>query len=186
MSTSFGNLSADQWLAGAVLDPRRLSQTGEAHVESGDPTGLRSHRSFIACAVLVHVIRALIWGLIHLISNTVGLLIAWAVLPDFHINLTSFIIAVLIFTVVETLIQPLLRQMAITSVRALQGSVALVTTLVGLIVTDLLSTGLSIQGLTTWILATIIVWLATLLAELILPVLFFKRILDEHGGHRRR
>jgi uncharacterized membrane protein YvlD (DUF360 family) len=132
------------------------------------------------------MVRALLWGLIHLLSNAIGLVIAWAILANFHINASSFIIAVLIFTVVETLVEPLLRQTAINSARALQGSVALVTTFVGLIVTDLLSTGLHISGVSTWIFATVIVWLAVLLGELLLPLIVLRRALDEHGGHRRR
>jgi uncharacterized membrane protein YvlD (DUF360 family) len=126
-----------------------------------------------------------LWGIIHLLANTLGLLIAWAVLPRFHIDLTSFIVAVVIFTVVETLVQPLLRQMAINSARALQGSVALITTFVGLIVTDLLTSGLHIEGVSTWLFATVIVWLATLLAELVLPLFVLRRTLDRHGGHRQ-
>jgi hypothetical protein len=132
------------------------------------------------------MVRALLWGVIHLIANALGLLIAWIVLPRFHINAESFIIAVVIFTVVEVVAEPLLRQMAINSMAAIRGSVALITTLVGLIITDILSTGLSIDGLSTWIFATLIVWLATLLAELVLPLFVLRKTLDEHGGHRRK
>ena len=132
------------------------------------------------------MVRALLWGVIHLLSNTIGLLIAWAVLSGFHIDASAFIIAVLIFTVVETLAEPLLRQMAFNSARALQGSVALITTLIGLIVTDVLSKGLTIDGLSTWVFATLIVWITTLVAELVLPLFVLRRALDEHGGHRRR
>jgi hypothetical protein len=51
-------------------------------------------------------------------------------------------------------------------VRPLLGIVALVTTFVVLLVTDLLSDGLSIEGAADWILATVIVWLATLLYDI--------------------
>ena len=46
------------------------------------------------------------------------------------------------------------------------GVVALVSTYVVLLVTDLVSDGLQIEGVTTWILATLIVWLATMLYAL--------------------
>ena len=132
------------------------------------------------------MVRALLWGVIHLLSNTVGLLVAWAVLSGVHLDASGFVVAVLIFTVVETLAEPLLRQMAFNSARALQGSVALLTTFVGLILTDVLTKGLSISGVSTWIFATLIVWITTLLAELVLPLFVLRRALDEHGGHRRR
>ena len=56
---------------------------------------------------------------------------------------------------------------------------ALVATLVSLIVTDWVSDGLSIDGTGTWIAATVIVWLASLLAAVILPYLGLKKYLDE-------
>ncbi len=132
------------------------------------------------------MVRALIWFVIDLVGNTIGLLVAWAVLPKFEINAESFVIAVLIFTVVETLVEPFLRQMAIESATALRGSVALVATFIGLLITDILSTGLHIRGVSTWIFATVIVWLATLVAGLILPLFLFRKALDARGGHRRR
>jgi hypothetical protein len=147
---------------------------------NGPATVAANYRGSIA-----FMIRALAWGVIHLLANTVGLLVAWAVLPKFGINAGSFVIAVLIFTVVEVIVEPLLRQMAINGARALRGSVALVATLVGLIVTDLVSSGLHIQGLSTWIFATVIVWLATLLATLVLPLFVLRKTLDARGGHRR-
>ena len=131
------------------------------------------------------MVRLLIWFVIDLVANTVGLLVAWAVLPKFEINAESFVVAVLIFTAVEMLVEPLLRQMAMESARALRGSVALAATFIGLVITDILSMGLHIHGATTWISATVIVWLATLLAGLILPLFLFRRALDARGGHRR-
>jgi hypothetical protein len=46
------------------------------------------------------------------------------------------------------------------------GIIALVTTFVILLITDLLSDGLNITGVTDWILATVIVWLATVLFDI--------------------
>jgi uncharacterized membrane protein YvlD (DUF360 family) len=132
------------------------------------------------------MVRMVIWGVIDLVGNAIGLLVAWALLPRLHLNAGSFVIAVVIFTVVELVVEPLLRQMALNSARALRGSVALIATFVGLLVTDVLSSGLHIDGVSTWLLATVIVWLAALLAGLILPLFLFRRTLDAHGGHVRR
>jgi uncharacterized membrane protein YvlD (DUF360 family) len=57
--------------------------------------------------------------------------------------------------------------------------VALIATLVSLIVTDLVSDGLSISGVGTWIAATVIVWLGSLVAAFILPFLGLKKYLEE-------
>jgi O-antigen/teichoic acid export membrane protein len=59
------------------------------------------------------------------------------------------------------------------------GGVALIATLVSLIVTTLLTDGLSISGLGTWIAATVIVWVGAVLAGFILPFLGLKKYLDD-------
>jgi FKBP-type peptidyl-prolyl cis-trans isomerase (trigger factor) len=46
-------------------------------------------------------------------------------------------------------------------------------------VTAILSEDLRIDGFGTWVGATVVVWLATLLASLLLPVLVVKRVVDE-------
>jgi putative membrane protein len=125
------------------------------------------------------VIRLLISAGIRLLANTIGLLVATAVLDGMTIDAASFIMAVLIFTVVEVVFEPMLRQMAMRSAQALMGSVSLIITFVGLLVTGLVSDGLQITGLSTWVLATIIVWLAALIAGLILPLILVKRVMSD-------
>jgi putative membrane protein len=129
------------------------------------------------------VVRLLVSAVIHLVANAVGLLVAAAVLDDMSLDGAAFVIAVAIFTAAEVLIRPLLTQMAVKRSSALVGSTALVATLVGLIVTSIVSDGLRIEGALTWVLATVIVWAAALLAGLILPALFVKRAVSD--GDRR-
>ena len=124
------------------------------------------------------MIRLLVSTALHLAANAVGLLVATLALDDMTIDATSFVFAVLIFTVVEVLAGPLLLKIAIKNGQALMGSVALITTFVGLVITAIVSDGLVITGAWTWVLATIIVWLAGLLAGLILPVIFVKKAVD--------
>jgi putative membrane protein len=126
------------------------------------------------------MLRLLASATLHLLANTVGLLIAAAILPGLTINALAFVTAVLIFTITEVVAGPLILKISLKNVPALTGGVALVTTLVGLIVTDIFSDGLSITGLNTWVLATLIVWLGALLAGLVLPLIIFKRTLQRH------
>jgi putative membrane protein len=63
-------------------------------------------------------------------------------------------------------------------VPALRGGVTLVTTFVGLLITTWLSSGLKVDGATTWVLTTLIVWLAALLADVILPVFLVKKAIN--------
>jgi len=124
------------------------------------------------------MIRMLIGFVVQLVANALGLIVASWILDDVTISGTAFFVAVLIFTVVYAVAQPFFTQMAINT-PALRGGVALVATLVGLIVTTLVSDGLSIDGGVTWIAATVIVWLVSLLGVFVLPLLFLKKKAEE-------
>ena len=125
------------------------------------------------------MIRLLVSAAVYLAANAVGLLVANALLDDVSIEGGAFVIAVVIFTVVEVVIQPLITQIAMRHSRALLGSSALLATFVGLVVTTLVSDGLAIHGALSWVLATVIVWAAALVAGLVLPALFVKRAATE-------
>ena len=131
------------------------------------------------------MVRWLISIAIHLGANAIALWIADLVLDDMSIEWSAFMLAVVIFTLVEVIAEPLITKMALSSAPALRGSVALVVTFLGLVVTALVTDGLNIDGATTWILATIIVWLGGLLAGLILPAIFVKRAVDDEPGMRK-
>jgi putative membrane protein len=130
------------------------------------------------------MVRLLISGAIYLAANAIGLLVAAWVLDDMSLDGAAFLIAVAIFTGVEVLARPLLTQIAIRNAGGLVGSTALVATLIGLIVTVWLSDGLRIDGALTWVLATVIVWAAALVAGLILPPLLVKRAVGNRASGR--
>jgi putative membrane protein len=125
------------------------------------------------------MIRLLISALLHLAANAVGLLVAASTLEGMSVDGAAFAIAVGIFTVVQLVVGPMIRQAALKNANALIGSTALVVTFVGLLVTSLISDGLSIEGVSTWVLATVIVWVAALLAALVLPLIFVKKVVEE-------
>jgi uncharacterized membrane protein YvlD (DUF360 family) len=128
------------------------------------------------------MVRLLLSFLIQLLSNALGLLVASWVLADVEIDATAFVIAVVIFTVVYAVSQPALTQMALSKAPALRGGVALVATLVGLVVTSLVSDGLSISGALTWVEATVIVWIVSLVGVLVLPLVLIKKKAEENRG----
>ena len=125
------------------------------------------------------MIRFLVRTLIALVANAVGLIVAAIVLDDVELDATSFVVAVVIFTAVFVLLQPFLAVNLRRMGPGMLGVVSLLATLVSLIVTDLLTDGLSISGVLTWILAALIVWLVALVATLLLPFLGLKKYLDE-------
>jgi len=111
-------------------------------------------------------------------GNAIGLWLAALLLDDMDIDGVSFVVAVLIFTVLFAVLEPLIQKQALKNVEALQGSSALITTLVALILTDLISDGLSVSGVGTWILATVIVWLGTIVAGVLLARFVLKQAAD--------
>jgi putative membrane protein len=130
------------------------------------------------------MVRLLLSAVVYLVANAVGLLVAASVLEEMSVDGAAFVTAVVIFTVVEVVAQPLITQIAIKKANALVGSSALIATLVGLVVTAWRSDGLTIDGALTWVLATVIVWAAALIAALILPVLVLKRAASGTAAER--
>lgn len=112
-----------------------------------------------------------------LLANVAGLIVAALVLPGFHIGVSGFVISVLFFSGVEILLEPFILKIAIKYAPALRGGIALVTTLAGLVLTAAFTSALRVEGLTTWVLAPMIIWLAVVLANVVLPLFFFKKIL---------
>jgi putative membrane protein len=125
------------------------------------------------------MVRSLIKLLLELAGNALGLLLAAALLDQMEIDGAAFVIAVLIFTGVAVITKPLITKMALKNAEALQGSSALITTFIALVLTALISDGLNIDGFDTWIFATLIVWLVTLVAGILLPMIFLKKVVVE-------
>ncbi len=116
---------------------------------------------------------------ITLLANALGLLIAALLLDGFHVQTVGFVVSVLFFTVVEILFEPFIVKMALRYLPALRGGIALVSTLVGLLLTSIFTDGLKIDGLSTWVMAPLVIWLSVLLAGILLPLVIFKKTLQK-------
>ncbi len=125
------------------------------------------------------MLRLLAAVVLRLLANAAGLLIAAAVLDGFTVTASAFVWVVIIFTLIEVVLDPLVLKISIQYAPVLRGGVALVTTLVGLIVVVLVSDGLQIEGMTAWVVGTLIVWLGGVIAALILPLFLFKKVREE-------
>jgi hypothetical protein len=128
------------------------------------------------------MIRLVVRTGVLLAANAVGLLVAASVLDQVTIDAAAFILDVVIFTAVLALAQPFLISALRRSGSSVLGGVALIATLASLIITDLISDGLSISGAGTWLAATVIVWAATLVAAFVLPFLGLKKHLADRGS----
>ncbi|KUJ84120.1 hypothetical protein AVO45_18240 [Ruegeria marisrubri] len=111
-----------------------------------------------------------------LIGNAVGLLLAATLLDGFSIAPLYFVVVVAVFTLVQVIAEPLISKVGEKSLPAIQGGIALIVTFVGLLITDAVTEGLQIGGVTNLFLATLLVWLGALIAGILLPIYVFKEL----------
>ncbi len=125
------------------------------------------------------MIRLLARLTLNVLSNAIGLFAASILVSGFSISGVSFIIAVAIFSLSTAILGPLIVKIALQNANYLMGGIALVTTFVGLLITNFVSDGISITGLNTWIIATLIVWIFSVIGNVALPLLLFKKTLSD-------
>jgi len=128
------------------------------------------------------LVSFLISTVADLAANAIGLLVAIILLPGFVIGPLSFVVAVAIFSLVQTVLGPLIVQMSMKNVPQLMGAIALVTISVGLFATDIMMSGMQIGGIAHWLAATLLVWLGSLLASILLPLYVFKQLSGNDGA----
>ncbi|MHA7826814.1 MAG: hypothetical protein ACX93P_04530 [Roseovarius sp.] len=128
------------------------------------------------------MVSFLISTVADLAANAIGLLVAIILLPGFVIGPLSFVVAVAIFSLVQTVLGPLIVQMSMKNVPQLMGAIALVTISVGLFATDIMMSGMQIGGIAHWLAATLLVWLGSLLASILLPLYVFKQLSGNDGA----
>jgi hypothetical protein len=125
------------------------------------------------------MVRLVVRLVVAVLANAIGLVVAALVLDDMALSTSGFLLALIVFTAVQVIVLPALQKAAIKRSEALAGGSALFAVLIALIVADVVSDGVSISGFVTWVLATVIVWAAVLLAGILLPATIFKRWLRE-------
>ena len=126
--------------------------------------------------------RFLARTVVELVASAIGLIVAAWLLQGVTLSASGFLIAVAVFTVAKIIVGPLVFKLSFKYARALTGGIALVTTFIGLLVTTWLTSGLTITGAGSWVMATIVVWVFTVIAILVLPLVIFKKLLASPGG----
>lgn len=121
------------------------------------------------------MIRLLLRATIFLGSAAIGLLVAATLVPGVSVSVAGFITAVVIFAVAQAILSPFFLKMASRYASAFLGGIGLVSTLAALILASIFTHGVSIRGIGSWVGATIVVWLVTALATLLLPMLIVKK-----------
>ena len=107
--------------------------------------------------------------LAYLIANAAGLLAAVFLLRGFVIDPLSFLVVVAVFSIALAVLGPVLTRLSQKRFPQIMSGIALVTIFAGLFVTDLIMPGMRIGGLINWLGATLLVWLFSLVASVVLP-----------------
>jgi putative membrane protein len=128
------------------------------------------------------MIRLLAQLTLSVLANAVGLYAAKILVDGFSIDGLSFVIAVAIFSIATTVLGPLITKIALTSAPYLLGGIALVTTFIGLLITTIFSDGIVINGLSTWVISTLVVWVFSVIGSVLLPLVLFKKILAKKSS----
>ena len=119
------------------------------------------------------MIRMLIRGGIYFGLAVVGLLLA-ALIPGVGLRLGGFLVAVLVFTLAQSLITPLAMRLSRKAGQALIGGMGLISTGLALLVASLFQGGLTFDGALPWVGATLVVWLVTAIGGWLLPLWLLK------------
>ncbi|QTJ66223.1 hypothetical protein HYG77_11845 [Rhodococcus sp. ZPP] len=119
------------------------------------------------------MIRFLLRAVIFLGSAAIGLLAAVWLLPEVSITVAGFIGTVVLFALAQSILAPFITKVAERNAPAFLGGIGLVSTFVSLVVVNLFG-AMSISGWQSWVFATLIVWLVTAVATLVLPLIFLR------------
>jgi uncharacterized membrane protein YvlD (DUF360 family) len=109
------------------------------------------------------MVRLLIRLAVFLGTAALGLLLAALLIPGFHVHAAGFILAIIVFALVQALIEWLVAKAFHRSAPTVAGVAGLLSTFLALWVATLITDGLSFDGVAAWILATVVVWLTTAL-----------------------
>jgi hypothetical protein len=103
-----------------------------------------------------------------LVGILVGILISAAALNKFSVSATAVIEATVLFWLVHLGVQFVaLRVLVREPSIALAGLLALASTIVSLIIVNAVISGLSIRGIQTYLVATVIIWITTSISDVI-------------------
>ena len=107
--------------------------------------------------------RFLIQIVVNLLTATIALTVAGAVIDGVTVRPTGLITAVAVFVVANALFTPFIFKMARKYAPAAMGGIGLISTLVALLIASALGDALTISGFMPWVLATMLVWVITAL-----------------------
>jgi hypothetical protein len=138
-------------------------------------SGYQSTQFFTAKAprsTLIIMRQILLRAVVLLGSWAIGLLVAAWVVPGVSLSVSGFVVAVVVFSVVQAILSVLILKLPHEYASLLLGGTGLALTLVALILASVFTHALTIRGIASWMATTVVVWLVTTVGAISLPDLF--------------
>jgi hypothetical protein len=136
----------------------------------------RCRRRFIRLTVRLPVVprQILLRASVLLASWAIGLLVAAWIVPRVSLSVPAFIVAVAVFAVTQAILSLSILKLPHRYASLLLGGTGLGLTIVALILASVLTHGLTIHGMASWLAATVVVWLVTTVGAIALPELIIR------------
>lgn len=116
---------------------------------------------------------------VYLASAAAGLILADLLVEGFRISWLDwwgFLLAIVIFAIVQSVITPLATRLARRHAPLLLGGIGIIATFVSLLVVALLpSAGVRIVSVSGWVLAPLVVWIVSAIITWVLTVVLIDR-----------
>ena len=129
------------------------------------------------------MIRFFIRAVVFLASAALGLWVTSLVVEGVEVTLSGYAITVAIFAVAQSILTPFIAKVVSQNARAFLGGVGLVSTFVALLLASFFGDALTITGgALPWLAATVLTWLFTAVATLLLPVALVKAGVERAGN----
>ncbi|WP_394553478.1 phage holin family protein [Agromyces sp. MMS24-JH15] len=109
------------------------------------------------------MVRFLIRIAVFLGLAALALGLAALLVPGFHLHWAGFVVAILVFAIVQAVVEWLVERIFHRSAPSVAGVAGLISTALALWIASIVGDGLSFDGIGAWILATVVVWLVTAL-----------------------
>ena len=121
---------------------------------------------------MLMVTRQLVLRAVVLLGSwAIGLVLAAWVVPGVSLSVSGFIVAVVVFSLTQAILSLVILKLPHEYASLLLGGSGLALTLVALILASVLTDGLTIRGIASWMAITILAWLVTTVGAISLPEL---------------
>jgi hypothetical protein len=124
--------------------------------------------------MLIVTRQILLRAFVLLASWAIGLLAAASIVPRVSLSVPGFIVAVLAFAVTQAILSLSILKLPHQYASLLLGGAGLALTIVALMLASVLTHGLTIDGMASWLATTVVVWLVTTIGAITLPELLIR------------